>query len=97
MARQYSGPNDGSIQVVDIYIPIGTLMELICYIGLLKVAEDIKHPFGEKDEDFDLDFLITRHLNVCNVVSYLASIDDESWLCRLSAWDLITWMTFARH
>lgn len=64
MARQYTGPNDGSIQVVDVYFPIGTLMELICYIGLLKVAEQIKNPFGDNDEDFDLDFLITRHLNV---------------------------------
>jgi hypothetical protein len=51
-----------SLEDIDI---VGTIMELICYVGLLKVAEQIKNPFGDADEDFDLNFLITRHLRVC--------------------------------
>ncbi len=65
MARQYTGPSQRSVEALDIVLPIGTMMELVCYVGLLKVAEQIKNPFGDGDEDFDLNFLITRHLNVC--------------------------------
>lgn len=64
MARQYTESNLYSMGAIDIYFPIGTLMELLCYVGLLKVAEQIKNPFGDADEDFDLNFLITRHLRV---------------------------------
>lgn len=65
MARQYTGPSLQSLEDIDIVLPLGTIMELICYVGLLKVAEQIKNPFGDADEDFDLNFLITRHLRVC--------------------------------
>jgi hypothetical protein len=64
MARQYTGPSRRSLEDIDIVLPFGTIMELICYVGLLKVAEQIKNPFGDADEDFDLNFLITRHLRV---------------------------------
>lgn len=50
--------------MIDKYFPIRTIVELTCYIGLLKVAEQIKSPFQGHDEDFDLDFLIERHLDV---------------------------------
>lgn len=64
MARQYTGPSQLSLEDINIVLPVGTVMELICYVGLLKVAEQIKNPFGDADEDFDLNFLITRHLRV---------------------------------
>lgn len=64
MARQYTGPSDWTVEAIDIYFPIGTIVEMLCYIGLLKVAEQIKNPFGDNDEDFDLNYLITRHMNV---------------------------------
>lgn len=64
MARQYTGQADYSAASLDVYLPLGTLMELMCYIGLLKVAEQIKNPYGDNDEDFDLNYLITRHLRV---------------------------------
>lgn len=64
MARQYTGPSDWSVEAIDIYLPVGTIVEMLCYIGLLKVAEQIKNPFGDNDEDFDLKFLIKRHLTV---------------------------------
>lgn len=64
MARQYTGSNLETMEAIDIFLPIGTVMELVCYVGLLKVAEQIKNPFGDADEDFDLNFLISRHLKV---------------------------------
>ncbi|XP_032789546.1 bestrophin-2 isoform X1 [Daphnia magna] len=67
VARQYTGPSHQSLQDIDIVLPIGTVMELVCYVGLLKVAEQIKNPFGDSDEDFDLNFLITRHLRTVHL------------------------------
>nr|CAH0103871.1 unnamed protein product [Daphnia galeata] len=67
MARQYTGPSRRSLEDIDIVLPFGTIMELICYVGLLKVAEQIKNPFGDADEDFDLNFLITRHLRTVHL------------------------------
>ena len=64
MARQYTGPSEWSMESIDIYLPLGSIVEMVCYIGLLKVAEEIKNPFGDNDEDFDLNYLITRHLHV---------------------------------
>ena len=64
MGRQYTGPNVRSMEAIDIVLPLGTVMELMCYVGLLKVAEQIKNPYGDGDEDFDLNFLLTRHLKV---------------------------------
>lgn len=87
MARQYTGPSN-SFAAIDIYFPIGTVLELIFYVGLLKVrplatrqtcycrgnelnpffmpqvAEQMKNPFGEDDEDFDLNYLLNRHMKV---------------------------------
>ena len=39
----------------DFYIPIFTLIEFICYMGWIKVAETLLNPFGDDDEDFDYD------------------------------------------
>ena len=37
-------------------------------MGLLKVAEQLINPFGDDDEDFELNWLIDRHVKVKLVV-----------------------------
>ncbi|KAJ8670402.1 hypothetical protein QAD02_001661 [Eretmocerus hayati] len=49
---------------VDKYFPIFTVMQFLFYMGLLKVAEQLINPFGEDDEDFELNGLIDRHTKV---------------------------------
>ena len=48
----------------DIYVPFFTIFEFISYMGWIKVAETLLNPFGEDDEDFQLNDLIERHLKV---------------------------------
>ena len=53
----------------DLYVPFFTLFELFAYLGWIKVAESLLNPFGDDDEDFQLDYLIDRNISVnLNVV-----------------------------
>jgi len=45
-------------------IPVHTLVELLCYMGWIKVAETLLNPFGDDDEDFNVNYLIDRNLQV---------------------------------
>ncbi|PIO61495.1 Bestrophin [Teladorsagia circumcincta] len=57
--------------VIDLYFPIMTSIELVCYVGWMKVAMELLNPFGEDDEDFDCNFLLDRNLTIS-----LAAVDD---------------------
>ena len=48
----------------DLYVPFFTLFELFAYLGWIKVAESLLNPFGDDDEDFQLDYLIDRNISV---------------------------------
>ncbi|XP_015594163.1 bestrophin homolog 17 isoform X3 [Cephus cinctus] len=65
VGRQYieGGKKDFQSQV-DIYLPIFTILQFFFFMGLLKVAEQLINPFGDDDEDFELNWLIDRHMKV---------------------------------
>ena len=48
----------------DFYIPFFTLVELYCYAGWIKVAETLLNPFGNDDDNFQINYLIDRNLQV---------------------------------
>ena len=48
----------------DFYIPFFTLAEMFAYMGWIKVAETLLNPFGDDDEDFQINYLIDRNLQV---------------------------------
>ena len=48
-----------------------TVLQYLFYVGWLKVAEALMNPYGEDDDDFDLNFLIDRHLQVNIVLNFL--------------------------
>lgn len=50
--------------IIDLYVPIFSLLQFFFYIGWLKVAESLINPFGEDDHDFEFVDLIKRHLEV---------------------------------
>ncbi|BES91999.1 Bestrophin, RFP-TM, chloride channel [Nesidiocoris tenuis] len=65
VGRQYTDSSNNTHQIeVDIYIPVFTILQFLFYMGLLKVAEQLINPFGDDDEDFELNWLIDRHTKV---------------------------------
>ena len=48
----------------DFYVPFFTLAEMLCYLGWIGVAETLLNPFGDDDEDFHINYLIDRNLQV---------------------------------
>merc|ERR1719320_2214686 len=49
---------------VDLYYPIFMTVRFLFIFGWLRVAETLYNPFGEDDEDFELNELINRHFRV---------------------------------
>ena len=49
---------------LDLYYPIYMTVKFLFFFGWLKVAQTLYNPFGEDDEDFQLNDLIQRHLKV---------------------------------
>ncbi|KAK2576473.1 hypothetical protein KPH14_005804 [Odynerus spinipes] len=65
VGRQYIEGNEKQFQLrIDIYCPIFTILQFFFFMGLLKVAEQLINPFGDDDEDFELNWLIDRHTKV---------------------------------
>lgn len=65
IARQYIEGKEKQFQLqIDIYIPIFTILQFFFFMGLLKVAEQLINPFGDDDEDFELNWIIDRHTKV---------------------------------
>ena len=52
----------------DMLIPIFMMVEFLAYLGWIKVAESLLNPFGEDDEDFDIDYLIDRNIWVSYMI-----------------------------
>ncbi len=44
--------------------PIMTTLQLVFYMGWMKVAEALMNPFGEDDDDFECNWLLDRNLEV---------------------------------
>ena len=59
---------------IDLYIPIYTVLQFFFYMGLLKVAEQLINPFGDDDEDFELNWLIDRHVKVWKLENFVCLV-----------------------
>jgi len=49
---------------IDLYYPIFMTIKFLFYMGWLRVADTLYNPFGEDDDDFELNELINRHFRV---------------------------------
>jgi len=73
---------------IDLYFPIYTVLQFFFYMGLLKVAEQLINPFGDDDEDFELNWLIDRHVKASFLgVDILMNPDRIPPLVKDYYWD----------
>lgn len=69
----------------DVYFPVFTTLQFCFYVGWLKVAEVLINPFGEDDDDIELNWLIDRHIKAAYMIvdqmheEYPELLKDQYW------------------
>ena len=48
--------------------PFFTFFQLLFYLGWLKVAESLVNPFGEDEDDLEINALIDRNVKISNLI-----------------------------
>ncbi|VDK58509.1 unnamed protein product [Anisakis simplex] len=65
LSRQFIISDDAANKsLMDLFLPVMTVLQFTFYMGWLKVAEAMLNPFGEDDDDFECNFLLDKNLTI---------------------------------
>lgn len=88
MGQQYIETKDlgnGVVNRVDQYFPVFTTLQFFFYMGWLKVAESLINPFGEDDDDFEVNWMVDRNIQVSYLIvdemhhEHPTLVKDQYW------------------
>ena len=73
---------------VDLYYPIFMTVRFLFIFGWLRVAETLYNPFGEDDDDFELNELLNRHFKVAMTI--VDDMEDPPELKKDIFWNQVS-------
>uniref|UniRef100_A0A1B6MIT8 Bestrophin homolog n=1 Tax=Graphocephala atropunctata TaxID=36148 RepID=A0A1B6MIT8_9HEMI len=89
LGRQWLDVNEGNLKSrknpIDYYFPVLTTLQFFFYMGWLKVAESLINPFGEDDDDFEVNWIVDRNVTVSYLIvdemhhEHPELIKDQYW------------------
>ncbi|KAK3857775.1 hypothetical protein Pcinc_035993 [Petrolisthes cinctipes] len=88
LGRQFLDPAQHyNNRTIDFFVPIFTLLQFFFYMGWLKVAESLVNPFGEDDDDFELETILERHMKMTYLLGDVTPNEDPLATCDDLAWE----------
>ncbi|KAK0394443.1 hypothetical protein QR680_000739 [Steinernema hermaphroditum] len=86
MGRQNleNAPDKEYVDDFNLHVPLMTIFQFVFYMGWMKVAEALLNPLGDDDDDFELNFLLDRNMQVAFAMAGNTPRPD---LVRDAFWD----------
>ncbi|VDM95763.1 unnamed protein product [Thelazia callipaeda] len=90
MGHQNIAPSPDStyVDTINMHIPFVSMCQFIFYMGWMKVAEVLMNPFGDDDDDLEINWLIDRNLQVGMTIADETweppLIKDQNWMMKMA-------------
>uniref|UniRef100_A0A8R1HYU4 Bestrophin homolog n=1 Tax=Caenorhabditis japonica TaxID=281687 RepID=A0A8R1HYU4_CAEJA len=62
--RQVLIPDIESGRLIDLRVPVFTIVQFLFFVGWFKVGQDLMRPFGLDDDDIELNYILDRNVRI---------------------------------